>query len=267
MLSENVEEIGDYAFQGCQNLNELRIGNSDATLGKGILDDIRGTIDFVEIHKDAAELFTYFRNNYSTKATYIEDLSLADKYKECFDYEVILGSQYGDYIKITGLKSHVGCSSINHKDVVIPSRIGGLPVLEIEERAFAGNKTMQSITIDNVQDYQSGYGIFIGNGAFQGCTSLSIANLGKVQQLSPYAFRKCSSLATVVMHLMCNAVIGEVTFDENGEMYELYTVFEACTNLNNVVIDNSYNSGKVQYTSENGAIYSGEGVLLLCYNI
>ena len=260
MLGENVESVGDYAFSGCSALKEFRISNPDCKLGEKIFDGIKGNIDFVEVPSSASKLYTYFRNNYSTKAKYIENLSTAVKYRECFTYEVVLDDDtYGDYIIITGLKTHSGCAVGNHKNVIIPAYIGGLPVKMIQRRAFAGNTVIQSVIAE------VGEGLILYEGVFQNCVNLGSADLGKVQQIYMYAFKGCGNLASVSLSLMSNTVLGKA---DDADDQRIAEVFEGCTNLKEIVIDDSYvSASRVRYYSKNGAVYDKKNTLLLCYDL
>ena len=80
-----------------------------------------------------------------------------------FYYQVVHG---GKSIQIRGLRS------TNVSDVVIPSKIEGLPVTEIGSKAFEDNKKIKKVKLPE--------GItLIGYGAFSGCSNLATINLPK----------------------------------------------------------------------------------------
>ena len=76
-------------------------------------------------------------------------------------------------------------------DIVIPAIYGGLPVLEIGERAFSDNQVITSVTLP--------YGLeTISEGAFSGCTSLRRVNIPEtVVNICAEAFRNCFMLENV----------------------------------------------------------------------
>ena len=75
--------------------------------------------------------------------------------------------------------------------IVIPSTYRGLPVKEIEDRAFQGQSYISSIFIpDGVTS--------IGNYAFSGCSSLTSVEIGdSVTSIGNYAFYYCESLTSI----------------------------------------------------------------------
>ncbi|MBO4534437.1 MAG: leucine-rich repeat protein, partial [Clostridia bacterium] len=267
IVPSSVTTIGDQAFSGCTALKQLRI-SGNPTVGSGLVDGI-GIADYVEIHKSAMALYRYFRNNYSISPTFIEDMSTADKWLECLTYEVVMDDDFGTCVIITGVKSHSGCANGNHKDMVIPAFIGGLPVKKIADRAFAGNNVLESVT---VQQVAKSTGIVVGEAAFDGCSRLGSVNLGKVLAINLYAFRNCRVLSSVSMSMLGNTVIGERNLNlVNGKWeYRVAPVFAGCTNLAQVHINTSTASGysgNTGYYEADGAIYSVDGTLLFVYRL
>ena len=264
MIPKSVLEIGDYAFSGCTALMQLRITGTPS-LGVGIVDGIRVNRRFVECYAGNTELTRYLRLQYSMVPAYIEELPLAEQWIECLTYEVALDEiDMSAYVIITGVKSHTGCTVGNHKHLMIPSYIGGLPVREIQDHAFAGNDVIESVKVVSVSMAKPQAGLTVGEGAFEGCSRLGLVSLGKVAQIGRYAFRNATVLATVSFTLTNNTVLGyseDLLYAED----DVASVFMGCTNLSEVEITNNYAVPK--YYSAGGGIYNGNHCLLYVYHV
>ena len=100
------------------------------------------------------------------------------------EYRIVPGAG-GDYAVITG-----GAAAEN---LVIPAKIGGVPVREIDRDAFAGNSVLKTLTV--------GQGVrSIGMSAFEGCTGLTEVILpGSLTFIDKNAFRDCENLREISM--------------------------------------------------------------------
>ena len=123
-----------------------------------------------------------------------------------FYYQVVHG---GKSIQISGLRS------TNVSDVVIPSKIEGLPVTEIGPKAFKGNKNIKKVKLPE--------GItLIGESAFSSCSNLATINLPKsLKVLSYEAFYRTN--------------ISKITFPSTLESIGGWA-FASCKNLTTVSI-------------------------------
>ena len=100
------------------------------------------------------------------------------------EYRVVPGAD-GDYAVITG-----GAASEN---LVIPAKVGGVPVREIDRAAFAGNTVLKTLTVE--QGVRS-----IGTSAFEGCSGLTEVLLpGSLTFIDKNAFRDCENLREISM--------------------------------------------------------------------
>ena len=99
-------------------------------------------------------------------------------------YRIVPGTD-GNYAIITG-----GDAS---EDLVIPGKIDGIPVREIDRSAFSGNLSLKTLTI--------GQGVrSIGMNAFEGCPNLAEVILpGSLTFIDKDAFRNCDSLREISM--------------------------------------------------------------------
>ncbi len=99
----------------------------------------------------------------------------------------------GDYKYTTGSNGNAVITGYTgtDTDVVVPSSLDGFPVEEIGRRAFAGNKTIKSITVSE--------GItVINSSAFSGCSNLQKAVLPEgLLELKDCAFQSDRNLETI----------------------------------------------------------------------
>lgn len=112
-----------------------------------------------------------------------------------FDCKAVNGK-----VTITGFEGPGG-------DIVVPSMIGGSPVVAIGSWAFGGNPHITSITLPpSVID--------IGEKAFKNCSGLTRVTIPETTLLQEYVFIGCDSL-TSISH-------GEV-YTAEDEIFHYYT--------------------------------------------
>lgn len=86
------------------------------------------------------------------------------------------------------------CKTTATGNLVIPSHIGGYPVVSIAKSTFSGCSQLTSITLP------SDYIAVIPERAFSGCTSLtSITIPDGVSAIYPFAFEGCTNLSTIIL--------------------------------------------------------------------
>ena len=85
----------------------------------------------------------------------------------------------------------IGCDEEFEGEMEIPSRLDGVPVVEIGEGAFSGRHLLESVVIpDSVE--------VVGERAFAECDGLEELRLGAgFKKIEEYAFNSCSSLKSV----------------------------------------------------------------------
>ena len=127
-------------------------------------------------------------------------------------------------------------------DVVIPSTLGGYPLVEIGGDAFSDCTSLTSVTIPGSVTKISG-------GAFSGCTSLrEIMFPNSVTEIAGSAFSYCTSLMEVTIPGSVTK-IGYYAFSDctslrevtllNGVITLEFTAFTGCTSLTSVTIPDS----------------------------
>lgn len=98
----------------------------------------------------------------------------------------LLYEEWRDHCSVTGLEE--GCKD---EKIVVPATHDGLPVVEIEDGAFAGKEEVKQIVLpDSVKR--------IGNFAFADCTALETAELGSgLEEIGTCGFVNCTALSSV----------------------------------------------------------------------
>ena len=102
----------------------------------------------------------------------------------------------------------IGCDEKIEGAMEIPSRLDGVPVVEIGKEAFSERHSLESVVIpDSVE--------VVGERAFAGCNGLKELRLGRgIKKIEISAFASCSSLKSVVIPGSVE-VVGEGAFDES----------------------------------------------------
>ncbi len=122
-------------------------------------------------------------------------------------------SKNGDHYSVLGLYPENTAT-----EIVIPDTFNGIPITEIENKAFQHVTWITKITLgDNVTK--------IGNYAFDGCTELSEIVMGdRVETVGNWAFRNS----------------GLATFEANSALNKISTsAFENCASLRTVMLSDS----------------------------
>ena len=154
----------------------------------------------------------YLNEELTTAVTYpfcvTEDVKLYAKWEVSSPISGLTFSlQNKTYYRITG---YTGTST----RIKLPSTYAGLPVLEIGEKAFQGNKTITEVTIPS--------GITtIGKYAFQNCTNLKRVYFKQTDvAISAYMFSGCTSLKEIDFSAV--ATIGDYAFQNCTALYNVY---------------------------------------------
>ena len=133
----------------------------------------------------------------------------------------------------------IGCDRTFKGAMEIPSRLDGVPVVEIGEKAFSERHSLKSVVIpDSVE--------VVGGWAFDHCDELEELRLGTgIKTIENGAFAECYSLQSVVIPGSVE-VVGMLAFAECGRLEELHLgagikkiekdAFRDCPSLRRVVL-------------------------------
>ena len=144
---------------------------------------------------------------------------------------------YTSYNKIVRIKAYKG----KDEDVVIPKAMGGFKVRFIDDGAFMNNTTLKSVKIQSDS-------INIGIDCFKGCTNLKSINIDKVSYIGENAFEGCSSLDIIKLPnsegIMRNGIFKNCRSLSNIEIpegvnYISANAFEGCVNLTDIELPES----------------------------
>ena len=222
--------VCDYAFYGCNFIEEINLSPSITTVGKNIFSECnnlqRITIPFVgetlngDTNTHLGFLFgadTYSDNGKYVPASLLEVVVLGERigsyaFSGCSSLTSIV---IPDSVTSINVGTFSGCSSL--ASIVIPDS-----VTSIGEEAFSECSGLTSIVIpDSVTS--------IGERAFSGCSSLtSIVIPDSVTSINVGTFSRCSSLASIV-------IPDSVTSINQG-------AFSNCSGLTSIVISDSVTS-------------------------
>lgn len=195
----SVTSIGDYAFYACKSLTSISIPAGVTSIGVcafgycSKLESIYfgGTIAEWELIEK--------RNNWDyNSGNYLLTCSDGEKGKKYTEGLLYFRTANNTY-------TCSGIGSATDTEIIIPSKIQGLPVTEIGDRAF---KDCDKITVLIIPDSVTS----IGLAAFQNCSSLTKIILpDSVTSIGNYAFYGCSNLTEITIPAGVEA-LGSYTF-------------------------------------------------------
>lgn len=247
VLPQNVETVGDSAFEGCENLISATLGQkvrvlgasafqncislSEITLNDGI-EEI-GNLAFancsslfvVKIPQSVVKVgkYAFLQNGQGLKI-----LCVADSEPEGFDkewnfggYEVVWDCENQvenadfDFNLSTDEKYYIlkgFASGKQAAELQLPSSHNGKPVKEIAAQAFVMNDSVVSVSIP------ASY-VKIGDSAFYYCTSLASVTFAEgLEEIGKDAFRSCNLTSVSLPDGL--KTLGEGTFRENAGLAE-----------------------------------------------
>ena len=209
IIPDSVIEIGEGAFEDCDNLTSITIGNKITTIGNGAFEDS----EYLE-------------------TVIIEDSVIHIGESAFEDCQSLSNLKLGENVDIIDNYAFYDCPTLT--EIVIPDS-----VTIIGEGAFEDNFTLATVFM--------GSGVkLIGDSAFEDCDLLSNLTIGNnVKAMGNYAFYDCASLVDVVIPDSVTS-IGEGVFEDNFSLKIVIigkgvtsigaSAFEDCDSLVNVKI-------------------------------
>ena len=244
-----VTEICDYAFDGCESLEELVIPESvkkigvyiirntgvrSITIPKSVVDTnhdmdsgkcdgpMSGAENLKEvIFEEGMEYLPAYILASDSYTSGVEKVQIPDSVTEIKNYAFagcvgLTEINFPENLKIIGRNVFYGCTGIN--EITIPAS-----VREMGDNIFTNCTGLENVVIEN--------GVTsIGGWAFQGCRSLVKINIpDSVTSMSMLTFEGCSSLTTV-------------TIPDSVKSMHFDALFAGCTNLTNVKLPKNVRS-------------------------
>ncbi|MBO7275884.1 MAG: leucine-rich repeat protein, partial [Clostridia bacterium] len=145
------------------------------------------------------------------------------------------------YIVTNGKASVVAIDKAISGEVIIPSTLGGYPVVEIGASAFYNCRNVTSVVIPEGV-------VYIGDDAFCYCYGLKSVSIPRsVTAIGSGVFWDCNKLETVELSANVTSI---------GDM-----AFSACNSLSSINVD----EGNTSYKSVDGVLYTKDGKTLIQY--
>ena len=191
-MSNNITNIGDLAFEECSNLTIY--GNANNIYAQDYAE--ANNIPFVSFE----DLITYYG-----------DESVILSPASWFSYDTSSPEDDAYLIITSGLNPS--------SEYVIPFRINGRIVKEINLGAFSACDTLTNVIIPNSVTS-------IGDAVFSGCTNLTNVNIpNSVTSIGGAVFSDCTNLTNIII--------------PNSVTYIGDSVFRGCFNLDSIIISNN----------------------------
>ena len=291
--SVSITSIGSSAFEDCDSLTSVTIGDNVTSIGEGAFKNCDSlteiTLPFVGASKDATgyqAVFGYIFG-YTTSSS-------SSNYVSGATYQYYSGSTYYHYYipvslkKVTITGGDIGNRAFYNCDMLTSVVIGD-SVTSIGNYAFQDCASLTSVTIgDSVTS--------IGSYAFENCASLtSVVIPDSVTSIGAYAFYDCESLTSISIPDSVTS-IGNAAFWNCTSLTEInipdsvttigYSAFSNCDSLTSVTIGDSVTSigegafynctsltsievdgNNTAYKSIDGNLYTKDGKTLVQYAI
>lgn len=235
-IPNTILSIGDKVFEGCTNLERVKIEDGETRLKLGAGKVKQGSDnEYFGLFHDCPITSLYVGRNLS----YLCGYGSTVHFSPFCEITTMLELTIGNSVTEIGIRAFEGCSGLT--SVTIPNS-----VTRISVGAFDYCSSLTSITIPNSV-------IYIDFGAFSGCCSLTSVTIpNSVTEIGWFAFSNCSSLTSVIIG---NSVeeIGEGAFENCEALTELYSLNPTPPIINSETFTNN------QYMTLN--VYVPEGSL------
>lgn len=224
-VCEIVEDIRNYAFDGCTNLTEIRLSDSVKRIEQGAFDNC-SALKEIEIPKNVHAMSTTFDGcpNLTNIAVAEGNLDLKSIDGNLYYYEG------RPYIKKKLFVMSKYAPGKKESSFEIPDGVTSISV-----DTFKDCESLKSVTLPDTLEW-------IGMGAFHGCTGLTeIIIPNGVKTIQSGAFHGCTGLTSVKIP----AGVKEIQ----------WKAFPNCTNLQEIIVE----EGNENYISIDGNLYCKKG--------
>ena len=232
-VPDDIDEIGEGAFKGCENIEKVVVPDGVDKIGNGAFE---GLDNLKEVDLSGNTTLTEIGEN-AFKGTSITEIDLPDglttigsgAFEGCDELEEI---DIPETVTEIGEGALEGCTSLT--SVTLPDGI-----TEIGEGEFSGCENLTNVKIPETVTE-------IGNGAFEGCTNLENVEIPEgVDKIGENAFKGCENLTNVTLPENLTEIgngafegcksLTEVEVPENVEKVG-ENAFKGCENLTNVTL-------------------------------
>ncbi|MGM9978879.1 MAG: leucine-rich repeat protein [Clostridium sp.] len=269
-IPDNVEYIGDYAFQSCDNLKKLVLGKSVKTIGNDAF-EYCGNIEEITISDNIETIGSYVFYGLEKIKKLIIPLGVTNINEIFYNFasleEIVVDSNNKNYSSDNGVLYNKDKSKL----IKYPASKSGetynilTSTKTIENNAFCDCDGLTSVTIpDNVE--------YIGDYAFQSCDNLKKLVLGKsVKTIGNDAFEYCGNIEEITISDNIET-IGSYVFYGLEKIKKLIIplgvtnineIFYNFASLEEIVVD----SNNKNYSSDNGVLYNKDKSKLIKYPV
>ena len=192
-IPNTIQEIGDYAFQGCSNLQSVKVQwLTPLPIDESVFDGVdyeTCRLNVLQGYKDAYQAADVWKN-FKTIGEYSDDLDILMVFEDS-NVKALCVSKWDTN----------GDGEVSYREVNGVDNISGVFTGHSEITAFTELRSFQSLKV-------------ISESAFEGCTSLASLTIPpKVTTIGANAFKDCASLSTLNNTSTAVTTIGSHAFD------------------------------------------------------
>lgn len=181
-LPQNMDSIGFYAFEGCKQLTKVTVLSRDVTFERLVFSNGNENLTIYGYTGSTTEAHAAAQGIAFAALDVLEKPDPSKPYEDGdYTYYYLSEENAATLYRYNG----------SAQDVVIPSTLGGYPVVQLSMHAFSRIDTLRSVTIpDGVKRIQMS--------AFLGCANLTSVSIpDSVTEIGGSVFSQCSSLTSV----------------------------------------------------------------------
>ncbi len=202
-LGEGILEIGESAFEGCDNIVCAVTPESLTTIGAKAFKDCTvfnsiilydGISSIGKSSFDGCANLTVYCNEDTVRYSYVtqNDINYGILNPEATPETVVIDGI--EYFVSNGAVTVMSCDTEKEGEVIIPAVVSGKPVTNVNSNAFYNCNLITSIVLpDSIEHF--------GNYAFSGCSELAEINMPKnLETVGTFAFDNCKKLTEIAFY-------------------------------------------------------------------